>query len=118
MLDAIQGTWIPTAAELGGNSFPDDLRNAIKLVVQDGQYTVTVGPNMDKGTVVLDTAAEPKQMTLTGTDGPNQGKTILAVFDLAGDTMRVCYELNGTSYPTEFKTYPGTLTFLVTYRRV
>ena len=33
--DTIQGTWLPSAAELGGKMFPDDVRKTIKLVVKD-----------------------------------------------------------------------------------
>jgi uncharacterized protein (TIGR03067 family) len=56
-------------------------------------------------------------MDITGTDGPNKGKTILAIYERDGDTLRVCYDLSGKSRPTEFKTETGTQLFLVTYKR-
>src|SRR6266481_4898065 len=50
----IDGTWLASAAELGGEKFPDEVRKTIKLAVGDGKYTVTVGTEPDKGTVKLD----------------------------------------------------------------
>ena len=115
--DAIQGTWLPSAAELAGEKFPDEVRKTIKLVIKDDKYTVTVGEKVDKGTAKLDPKAKPKALDITGTEGPNKGKTILAIYALDGDTLRVCYDLSGKSHPTEFKTKAGTQLFLVTYKR-
>jgi uncharacterized protein (TIGR03067 family) len=115
--DALEGTWLPSTAELAGKMFPDEVRKAIKLVVKDGKYTVTVGKQVDKGTVKLNTSAKPKEMDLTGTDGPNKDKTILAIYERDGDTLRVCYDLGGKKRPKEFKTGEGTRLFLVTYKR-
>ena len=115
--DTLQGTWLPSAAELGGTMFPDEIRKTIKLVIQGDKYTVTVGPTVDQGTVKLNPAAKPKALDITGTDGPNKGRTILAIYEREGDTLRVCYDLSGKGRPTEFKTQAGTQLFLVTYQR-
>lgn len=115
--DAIQGTWLPLTAELAGQEFPDDVRKTIKLTIMGAKYTVSVGKHIDQGTTKLNTSVDPKQIDITGADGPNKGKTILAIYELNGDTLRVCYDLSGKNRPTEFKTKPGTQLFLVTYKR-
>jgi uncharacterized protein (TIGR03067 family) len=115
--DTLQGTWLPSTAEFGGKMFPDEIRKTIKLVIKDDKYTVTVGKDVDQGTVKLNPAAKPKEIDITGTDGPNKGKTFLAIYERDGDTLRVCYDLSGKSRPTEFKTKEGTQLFLVTYKR-
>jgi uncharacterized protein (TIGR03067 family) len=115
--DSLQGTWLPSSAELGGRVFPDEVRKNIKLVVQGDKYTVTVGKEIDQGTVKLRPSATPKAMDITGTEGPNQGRTILAIYERKGDTLRVCYDLSGKKRPTAFKTEAGTQLFLVEYQR-
>lgn len=115
--DSIQGTWLPSAAELGGKMFPDEVRKTIKLVVKDDKYTVTVGKAVDQGNLKLNPAAKPKEMDIIGTDGPNKGKTILAIYERNGDTLRICYDLGGKDRPAEFKSKQGTQLFLVTYQR-
>jgi uncharacterized protein (TIGR03067 family) len=115
--NTLQGTWLPSAAEVGGKAFPDEVRKSIKLVIKGDRYTVTLGKAVDRGTVKLNPSAKPKEMDITGTDGPNKGKTILAIYERDGDTLRVCYDLGGKGRPTEFKTRAGTQLFLVTYKR-
>ena len=115
--DTIQGTWLASTAELAGKPFPEEVRKSIKLTIKDGKYTVTVGKTPDHGTSKLDPSAKPKAMDITGTEGPNKGKTFQAIYELDGDTLKVCYDLSGKGRPAEFKTAEGTQLFLVTYKR-
>ena len=115
--DAIQGTWLASTAELGGKPFPEEVRKTIKLTVKDGKYTVMVGKTPDQGTTKLDPTTKPKALDITGTEGPNKGKTYQAIYELDGDTLKVCYDLSGKGRPAEFKTAEGTQLFLVTYTR-
>jgi uncharacterized protein (TIGR03067 family) len=114
---SIDGTWLPSAAELGGEKFPDEVRKTMKLVISDGKYTVTVGKTLDRGTVKQDPSKKPKALDVTGTEGPNKGKTFLAIYEKTDDTLRICYDLSGKARPTEFKTIKDTQLFLVTYDR-
>ncbi len=114
---SIDGTWLPAEAELGGEKFPDEIRKIMKLVIGDGKYTVTVGGQPDRGTVKLDRSKKPMTMDITGTEGPNLGKTFLAIYENSDDTLRICYDLSGKARPTEFKTMRETKLFLVTYQR-
>jgi hypothetical protein len=41
----------------------------------------------------------------------------MAIYEIKGDSMKVCYELNGKDRPTEFKAMPKTQIFLVESRR-
>ena len=115
--ESIDGTWLPTAAELGGEKFPDEVRKAMKLVVADGKYTVTVGKVLDRGTITLDPSKKPMTLDIAGTEGPNKGKTILAIYEKTDDTLRICYDLSGKARPTKFETMKDTQLFLVTYAR-
>jgi len=113
----MQGTWKPVTAELGGKPFPDEVLKSMKLVLTDGKYAVTVGEQTDEGTVKLDPAKSPRAMDIVGGKGPNQGKTILAIYELKDTTLRICYDLSGKERPKEFKTKADTPLFLVEYHR-
>jgi uncharacterized protein (TIGR03067 family) len=113
----LQGTWLPTAAEVSENPFGEATLKIMKLVVEGDKYAVTVGISVDLGTIRIDPAAKPKTMDIISTDGPNQGKTFLAIYELNGDTLRICYDLTGKVRPTEFKTRKGEPLFLATYKR-
>jgi uncharacterized protein (TIGR03067 family) len=120
-LQAMSGTWKPAKAELAGQPLPPPVLMAIALKMDGANYEVIVvtekGPSPDKGTVTIDPVAKPKGMTVTGVTGPNAGKTFPAIYELTGDTLRICYDLSGANRPTEFKTAPGTKLYLVDYQR-
>ena len=114
------GTWKPIAAVLGGVRLPEDAVKAITLKVADGNYLVNIEGEKepDIGTVTIDTTTSPKRMTIKSTSGPNRGKTFLAIYEMKDEvSMRVCYDLSGTDFPTEFKAPKGTPMYLVGYRR-
>lgn len=115
--NSIDGTWRAVSAELGGKHFPEAVCASIVLKIQEEKYTVTVGNNPDLGTIKLDTAAKPRTLDVTGVDGPNKGKTFMAIYDLVGDALTICYDLSGIARPTGFMTTEGTLLFLVGYKR-
>lgn len=114
---AVQGNWSPASAELGGKPMPDAVLKTIRLKLANGSYEATVAGEPDKGTYTLDATAKPKRMTIVGIEGPNKGKTFPAIYEISGDTLRICYDLSGANFPTEFKSAADTKLFLVTYNR-
>ena len=114
---AIEGTWAPVKAELAGQPFPETVLKTISLKLDGGKYDVSVAGEPDKGTYTLNPSTKPKSMVIVGTEGPNKGKTFPAIYELAGDILRVCYDLSGKERPAEFKTIAGTQLYLVTYHR-
>ena len=113
----LDGTWIPASAELAGKKLPANALASWKLVIKDADYTFTSNEPTDKGTVNVDQSAKPMTMDIKGVDGPNKGKTILAIFELKGDNLKVCYDVGGPKRPTEFQTKEDTSLFLVDYKR-
>jgi uncharacterized protein (TIGR03067 family) len=114
---AVQGDWKPVKAELAGQPMTDAVLKSISLKLDNGKYEVFVGLAPDRGTYTLDATTKPKSMTITGTEGPNHGRTFPAIYELKGDTLRICYYLSGSKRPTEFKSIAGTRLYLVTYNR-
>ena len=113
----LEGIWLPESAELGGVKYPDEILKTMKLVLKDENYTVDVGGQIDEGTWTTDPKKSPREMDIKGTNGPNKGRTILAIYEREKDTLRVCYELSGKGRPAEFTTKTNTKQFLVTYKR-
>jgi uncharacterized protein (TIGR03067 family) len=115
-----EGVWKPIAAVLGGERLPEDALKTITLTITGEKYEVAIEgeDHSDKGTCKLDTSTTPKRMTITSTEGPNRGKTFLAIYEMKdARSMRVCYDLSGKVFPKEFKAPKGTALYLVGYRR-
>src|SRR5262249_7465158 len=113
---ALKGTWSVEKAVLMGNDMTDTFKS-VTLTMDEGKYTATFGETEDKGTLTLDAAAKPKRVSITSTDGPNKGKTIEAIYDVDGDTLKVCYAIEGKDPPKEFELKEGTQTLYVVYKR-
>jgi uncharacterized protein (TIGR03067 family) len=113
----LQGTWQAATAELAGQKMPDGFANSVQLTIENEKYAVKVGEGEDKGTLKFDTSGKLKAMDIIGTEGPNKGKTFLAIYELNGDSLTICYDLDGKTRPTEFKTKEQTTLFLVNYKR-
>jgi len=116
---AIEGTWLPIKAELGGQPMDEAVLKTISMNLENGKYHVSVAGNPDDGTFELQPSTNPKAMVIHGTEGPNKGRAIPAIYDLSGDTLRICYDLSPTNAhtPKEFKSSTGTRLYLVTYER-
>jgi uncharacterized protein (TIGR03067 family) len=119
---AVEGTWQPITAEIGGQPVPDTILKSITLKLDDGKYEAMAGTVPDKGTYTMDSDSKPRSMSITSTEGVNIGKTFPAIYELNrdnsnGDTLEICYDLSGAKRPAEFKSIAGTQLYLVTYSR-
>jgi uncharacterized protein (TIGR03067 family) len=115
--DPIEGTWLPSKAELAGDVAPDMALAKICLVIHAGTYAVHFGHEVsDSGSYTLGALAEIQTIVLTSFSGPNAGRTIPSIYQLVGDRLRICYGLDGTT-PTEFAAPAGSPHYLVSYKR-
>ena len=114
----LNGIWHPVNAAMMGQELPKEVRDGIVLKLDGEQYSVTVNGTPDKGTFEIDRKSVPHRMTITGKVGPNQGKTLLAIFEMTkSETLRVCYDIKGLAFPAAFKSEPESTHYLVEYRR-
>ncbi|MBL9215818.1 MAG: hypothetical protein JNG83_10120 [Opitutaceae bacterium] len=112
-MESLEGIWLPIAAELAGEAAPAMVLAKTEVELADGRYLVRFGGAIaDHGTYV----AADGRLTLTGVAGPNAGRVIPCLFRFVGDTLSICYGLDGC-LPTAFATAPGGQLYLVTYRR-
>ncbi len=113
----IEGNWQPFKAELGGQAAPALALQSMRLTLRAGQYWVRfAGDIHDRGHYEISDSATPAGLLLQCSHGANNGRNIPAIFQLAGDRLRVCYGLDGRS-PEAFATGTDPQRYLVTYRR-
>jgi uncharacterized protein (TIGR03067 family) len=112
--EAMEGVWEMLRAEQSGEPAPEGVAERTTLRLVAGVYEVAFeGAVVDRGAYVIGPA---RTITLRGESGPNAGRTIPCLYQLAGDRLRICYGLDGIA-PTEFATQPGQPRYLATYRR-
>lgn len=115
-LKAIEGTWKPSGGTIGGQELPKTMLDKMVLVIKDGTYDYDEGAGHDYGTLKQVGAKAPLGLDIVGTKGPNKGRTILAIYKLEGQTLVICYGLDGHR-PKSFAQNAKEKTMLMKYHR-
>jgi uncharacterized protein (TIGR03067 family) len=98
----------------GGEKAPEaKIRGAQVTFTADGKMTVKQGEQEQEFTYKLSPAQKPKEFS--GTNA--QGRTVLGIYKLDGDTLTVCYDRGGDR-PAEFASNEGTKVVLEVLKRV
>jgi uncharacterized protein (TIGR03067 family) len=116
-LKLLEGTWQLTSREVDGQR--EDLQGmVIRAVVKDGKYTVQINDTVvDQGAFKIDPTTKPKSLDSIPETGDNKGKTILAVYDVTPEELRLCVAPEGSKRPTELAAKQGTGHILNIYKR-
>jgi uncharacterized protein (TIGR03067 family) len=70
------------------------------------------------GTQKLDPSKSPKAIDVKVTEGPAKGALMLGIYEINGDTLKVCFDAEGKKRPTHFKSAPGSATFVNVHKRL
>ena len=116
-MEKLQGIWRTVAVEVDGSPVASWLFENARLVIADDRFTLRNPlPDADQrteGALRLDAGKIPKQLKLT-LDG---GQILEEIYELEGNTLRVCYPIKDGNRPTDFKTTPQSGLSVVVYER-
>lgn len=121
-LDRLQGTWNVTATESDGASGAKEINERTTFTFakdkMHDQFTPEKGkPIRITYTVSLDATKKPKTIDLTFTDGPLKGEKLNGIYDIDGDTLKLCMGRADAKRPTEFKAPKGSDAVMQTLKR-
>ncbi len=105
-LKKFEATWKFVSIEVEGDPVPEDKFVGDRLVLKGRQFTSNVQGNTTHGVFKIDPTVNPKTIDLTFTDGPGKDKTQKGIYELEGDTQKICFSLPGRPRPTEFVSKP------------
>ena len=120
-LKAMAGTWRPTAAENNGYKTSEEyMKGDLWIRDADGRWTLL---RDDKAVVEwavknIDATKTPKTIDIEITAGPYKGVVYHGIYELDGDTLRVCFALPDRDVrPTEFSASKGSIRALSEFKR-
>lgn len=119
-MDALQGSWKLVSRERDGKADPADAIKDIVVVNTGNKFELKGGPSAvgaTKGSFVIDATKKPKHMDRTPADGPQKDKTLLCIYELDGDTLKLCVAPAGKERPTEFSSKAGSGHILSVFKR-
>jgi uncharacterized protein (TIGR03067 family) len=107
-LKKIQGTWQFTAQAMDGKPRPSEQLTKLKITFAGDKWTVRDdGKVVQAGTHKVDSTKTPGQVDAYVTEGEDKGSTMLGIYELKGDTMKVCFDPKGKMRPTSFTAKAG-----------
>jgi uncharacterized protein (TIGR03067 family) len=102
-LAKLQGPWTLTTLHIDGREFPASGRIEI-----DGHRFKSIGMGAEySGNVELDDTKKPARFDLVFTEGPEAGNRNLGIYQLNGDSWKLCLNTTGKSRPRAFAATPG-----------
>ncbi len=117
--EKLLGTWELTAAEAGGRPAGDDVKLQEMVVEKDKLSTIKTDGTKHEVTWTIDPKAKPRTIDIVPQDGPpnEKGQTFKGIYQLDGDSLKICMAGPNMDRPTEFKTEEGSRNFLLTFKR-
>jgi uncharacterized protein (TIGR03067 family) len=117
-LQMFKGTWTFESVETGGKEAPAAEFKGISVTFEGDKYSVKKGDELiQAATLKLDPSKSPKTLDVTVAEGPNKGAVMPGIYEISGDTLKVCFDPEGKKRPTQFKGACGSQTFVV-HKRV
>jgi uncharacterized protein (TIGR03067 family) len=102
-LESLQGVWQFVSME-GGDPLPPEKLKELKLTIKGNKASHPASEGKtEEATIKLDPSKKPKAIDFTPQTGPDKGKTLLGIYAIDGDTLKICGAKVGGDRPTEFK---------------
>jgi uncharacterized protein (TIGR03067 family) len=117
-LEKLQGTWV--AEEIFHNG-KDYSKYRFRLVVKGEQMTLEGNDEVKKDyakiAFKLDPATTPPCLDLKVSVGDQEGAKMEGIYELKGDTLKLCVNVFGQDRPNQFKSEEGSSVALVVLKR-
>jgi uncharacterized protein (TIGR03067 family) len=114
-LDALQGAWRIVALEMDGRNMPS---GEASIIVKGSRFTTTAMGGEYSGALEVDETTSPKSFNLRFEAGAESGNTSYGIYELSGDTWKICLTLRGGTRPKTFATTADSGLALETLHRV
>jgi uncharacterized protein (TIGR03067 family) len=107
-LKKIQGTWQFVSHEMDGKPMPAEQVAKLKITFTGDKWSVREDAKVvQAGTHKFDPTKKPAQVDAVVTEGEGKGSTMLGIYEMKGDKMKVCFDLQGKERPTSFTAKTG-----------
>ncbi len=113
-LETLQGTWNIVTLEMDGQKLP---AGGAQILIKGKRFTTTAMGATYAGMIAVEEKNTPKTFDLKFTSGPEKGNTNFGIYELDGDTWKICLSITGKDRPKEFTTKTGSGHALETLQR-
>jgi uncharacterized protein (TIGR03067 family) len=115
---AIEGEWDMVSAVFNGAPMDESMVQWCRRITQGDITTVVAGPQtMLKARFTLDGAPDPRHIDYVGLHGATKGKSQAGIYELRGNSLKICMAPPGKERPEEFSSSPKDGRSFTTWRR-
>jgi uncharacterized protein (TIGR03067 family) len=104
---AFEGTWRTVSINVEGKDLPAERFKTARLIFKGHGFSAINDAGTTRGTYLVDTTKSPKAMDVTITEGAAKGAIFRNIYELKGDTYKICGSPTGKDRPKEFDSKPG-----------
>lgn len=117
-LKKFEGAWQLASLEMDGEKVPAETTKTFKLVFAGEKFMLKSGDEtIMEGVGKVDPTQKPRAVDITPSTGDEKGKTLKGIYELDGDTLKICLGSVGKDRPKEFVAKKDAVFALVTCKR-
>jgi uncharacterized protein (TIGR03067 family) len=106
-LDDLQGSWTITSLVVDGQPLPAAMLQGARIAINGDRFVSTGMGAEYAGVLVADAASRPRQLDMKFDTGPERGNTNPCIYELDGETLKLCIATRGSVRPAKFDSPPG-----------
>ena len=111
-LKALEGEWTVSKLVVRGEAVEMEKDKVMSFTIKGDQLVPSDNPK-DTATITLDSAKKPATMDIKDT----HNEINLGIYELDGDTLKLCFGLSKEARPKEFKSEKGTKVVLMELKK-
>jgi len=106
-LDLLQGSWNVSELEMEGQTISGGMLSNARVVITGNRFESIGMGAVYEGTVTLNSSAVPHQLDMKFDAGPEKGNTNYGIYELDGNTWKICLATRGKIRPLAFSAAAG-----------
>jgi uncharacterized protein (TIGR03067 family) len=106
-LRGLEGTWAFDQLEVDGKGMPAEMLKRSRLLIDGDRFRTESPEGNYEGVFNVNVEAQPHEIDIEFVEGPEAGNWNYGIFQLDGDQLELCLDLDGKPRPVTFKSTPG-----------